>query len=92
MKRLKFEDLPSATEEIIEKIDLLQKEISSLKKNLQPKEPVELMTRKEAANFLRISLTTLHHWTKRRIIKGYGLGNRVYYKKSEIINKILRTN
>lgn len=45
---------------------------------------IELLTRKETAKLLRVSLPTLHDWTKRGIIKGYRIEGKVYYKKSEI--------
>lgn len=41
-------------------------------------------TRKETANMLKISLPTLNHYTKKRILKGYRVGSRVLYKQSEI--------
>lgn len=55
-------------------------------KDLSPKEkiPIILLTRIDAAKFLRISLPTLNDWTKNGIIKGYRIGNRVLYKSHEI--------
>ncbi|MFB6457618.1 helix-turn-helix domain-containing protein [Chitinophaga sp. Hz27] len=58
----------------------------------------ELITRKEAATMLGISLPTLLDFTKTGKIRGYRLGTRIRYKRSEIIdslkqihcNKILR--
>jgi excisionase family DNA binding protein len=44
----------------------------------------DLMSRQEVANFLKIDLSTLHHWTKKGKLKSYGLGKRIYFKKSEI--------
>jgi len=46
---------------------------------------VRLLTRKEAANLLRIILPTLHHWSKTGIIQAYYLGGRIYYKEAEIL-------
>ncbi|MBL4861774.1 MAG: helix-turn-helix domain-containing protein [Crocinitomicaceae bacterium] len=43
------------------------------------------MTRKETVEMLSISLTTLRAWTVQRIVKGYRLGGRIYYKENEII-------
>lgn len=45
---------------------------------------VELLTRRETSKLLRVSLPTLHDWTKRGIIKGYRIEGKVYYKRSEI--------
>lgn len=90
MKNLKFEDLPKATEEILEKLNFLEKELASIKENFQPKEPVELMTRQETAKFFKVSLTTLWQWNKKGVLNAYGVGNRVYYKRSEIESRVVR--
>ncbi len=49
----------------------------------------ELMTRKEAANMLSVSLTTLRAWTVKKIIKSYKLGGRIYYKRDEILESMI---
>ena len=49
----------------------------------QPKEE-GYRTRKETAEMLNISLPTLNHYTKKRILTGYRVGVRVLYKQSEI--------
>ncbi len=49
---------------------------------------VRLLTRKEAANLLRVTLPTLHHWSKTGIIQAYYLGGRIYYKESELISSL----
>ena len=48
------------------------------------------LSRKETAKFLKISLPTLHDWTKSGIIPGYRIGNRVLFKKGEIINSMTK--
>lgn len=48
-------------------------------------DPEKLMTREETAKFLDINLTTLGVWTKDKKLKAYGIGNRVYYKRSELL-------
>lgn len=55
-----------------------------LKKSYQPKLPSENLTRKETCKILKINLSTLWVWTKKGKLKSYGIGNRVYYKRSEI--------
>jgi hypothetical protein len=44
----------------------------------------KLLTRKETADKLKISLVTLNDWTKRGLIQSYIIGGRVLYKDSEI--------
>ena len=43
------------------------------------------LTRQETADFLKINITTLWNWTNKGKIKSYGIGNRRYYNKQEII-------
>lgn len=51
-----------------------------------------LLTREEASEHLKIDLSTLWRWTKQGLIISYGLGNRIYYKKSEIEAALLKIN
>lgn len=44
----------------------------------------KLLTRKETADKLKVSLVTLNDWTKRGLIQSYIIGGRVLYKDSEI--------
>ena len=44
-----------------------------------------LFTREEAAEFLRISLPTLAKYTQRGVVKGRCIGNRILYRKSELL-------
>lgn len=52
--------------------------------HLTKKEEIKYLTRKETADILRISLVTLHEWTKKGIIKSLRLGTRVRYKSTEV--------
>lgn len=45
-----------------------------------------LLTRKETANILQISLPTLHSYTKQGILKSYVLGNIIRYKYDEVLS------
>lgn len=47
-------------------------------------EPDQLLTRKEAAVYLRISLVTLNEYTQRGLVPAYRLGSRVLYRRSEL--------
>jgi excisionase family DNA binding protein len=46
----------------------------------------ELITRKQAAQMLNLSLPTLREYTVRGIVPSYRVGSRVRYKKIEVIN------
>ena len=63
---------------------------AQLSAQFQPKEPTEYLTRSEVCKLLKIDMSSLHRWRKEGKIPSYGLGNRVYFKRSEveqIINK-----
>jgi hypothetical protein len=44
----------------------------------------ELLTRNEVAAYFKVNISTVRNWTKQGILIKYGIGDRVYYKKSEI--------
>ncbi|TCZ66432.1 helix-turn-helix domain-containing protein [Flaviaesturariibacter aridisoli] len=44
----------------------------------------DLLSRKEAAKFLGVSLVTLNEWSKSGIVKGHRIGSRVRYKLNEL--------
>jgi excisionase family DNA binding protein len=62
----------------------LQNQINELKLHYEPKQPTEYLTRNEVAELLKISLVTVHNWSKQGVLKSYGIGNRVYFKRSDI--------
>lgn len=47
-----------------------------------------LLTRKETTAFLKISLATLHRWTKDGLLRSYSLGGKVYYKQHELLHAL----
>ena len=69
--------------------ELLQfvEDLNKMAVNLKPTTD-KLLTRKEVANFLNISLPTLHDWTKSGRIKAYRIGSRILYKSSEVIDSL----
>ena len=66
-------------EKLLNKIDVYLKEYAT-------KNDDTILTREETAKFLKINITTLWNWSKRGILIPFGIGNRVYYKKQEIID------
>lgn len=58
---------------------------------LNPKvEPDELLSRKQASELLGVSYTTLFHWNNDKTLPAQKMGNKVYYQKSSIMNKLSR--
>lgn len=66
--------------------EIIEAKISRLPQKLENK--AEYITRKEVATLLKISLPTLHDWTKHGWLQSYKIGNRVLYKKKEIEDSV----
>ena len=71
-------------------IEGVNKQLEKLTKHYQPKTPPELLTRSETSKLLKINLTTLWKYTKQGKLISYGIGNRVYYKRSEVMDAIIK--
>ncbi len=52
----------------------------------------QLLTREETAKMLSVSLVTLWTWTKNNIIPAYRIGNKVRYKKAEVLTALQQMN
>ncbi|WP_178990445.1 helix-turn-helix domain-containing protein [Winogradskyella schleiferi] len=50
----------------------------------------ELLTVEETLNYLKCSKQALWNWRKNGILPSYRMGNRVYYKKSDILSKLVK--
>jgi excisionase family DNA binding protein len=65
--------------------------VSELKASLQilqDQSDNQLMTRKEVAKMFDISLATLSSWCKKGKIPFKQLGNRVYFRKGDLLAKL----
>lgn len=49
-----------------------------------------VLTREETAEYLKVNKSTLWNWQKQGVLVPYGLGSRVYYKLSDILNSLVR--
>jgi predicted DNA-binding transcriptional regulator AlpA len=54
------------------------------------KDNEELLSVDETLKFLKCSKQALWNWRKNGILPSYRLGNRVYYKKSDIYAKLVK--
>jgi hypothetical protein len=79
-------------QQLLSPIEKLQKSIDYLNSHFEPKTPTEFLTRQEVATLLKIDLSSVHNWTKKKILISYQIGGRVYYKRKEIENAIVRLN
>jgi excisionase family DNA binding protein len=69
--------------------EAINQNFNELKKSLKMDKSETYLTRKEVADMLKCDLSTLFHWTRKGMLKAYGIGNRVYYKLSEIEASLL---
>ncbi|WP_421806425.1 helix-turn-helix domain-containing protein [Flagellimonas sp.] len=80
---LQTEDIKAIFEEV------LKEHVSELVSNKHESIDNLLLTRKETAKLLCISLPTLNEWTKTGILKAHRIGNRVLYKEKEVIEALV---
>ena len=69
--------------------EVIQEEIGYNKKKLENNDSVVLFTRAETYELLKIDSSTLWHWTKNGKIDCYGIGNRRYYKKEDVLKSLV---
>lgn len=77
------------------KDEIIKEIIIALKDTILPIQELnedKLLTRKETAKMLSVSLVTLCDWEKKNIIQSYRIGNLVRYKKSDIIKALIKKN
>ncbi|WP_226334420.1 helix-turn-helix domain-containing protein [Echinicola marina] len=83
MKKLQLFEM--TLEEVEDRFSVLfLKHFQELKKEFKPDQPEEYLSRKEVADMLKIELSTLHNWVKKGKLQSYGIGNRVYFLRSDI--------
>ena len=51
-----------------------------------------LLTRAETSKLLSVSLVTLWDWTRKDIIPAFRIGNKVRYKKCDVLNALIKKN
>ena len=80
-------------DELLEKIDsILERKLLSFT-STSVKEPLtKYLSREEVSKLLKITLPTLHDWTKIGLLKSYKIGNRVLYKEKEVEDSLLQVS
>ena len=77
-------NLPKAVAKVYDVVNEITKQLAEIKKSFEPKTPTEYLTRAEVAEMLKCDPSTVHNWTKKGKLVKYCLGNRTYYKRSEV--------
>ena len=75
---------------LAEKLDTLTNALTEkeAKAETSANTPEKFLTRSEVARLLKITLPTLHDWTKKGLLKAYRIGNRIRYKEAEVMATI----
>ncbi|HRA74576.1 MAG TPA: helix-turn-helix domain-containing protein [Flavobacterium sp.] len=82
---------PISVEELTEKIALKTIELLGLKtQQVQPEN--DLMTRKEVCTLLSINFSTLWKHTKSGKLLSFGIGNRVFYSRKQVLEAVKPIN
>jgi len=68
--------------------EAIKEELSRVRKQLEEKDSEILLTREEVCAILKINKTSLWKWTKSGKLIRYVIGNRVLYKKSEVLESL----
>jgi len=69
--------------------EIVDEKLRHLKDEKPVKVNQEYFTRREVCDRLKISLGTLHSYTKEGFLKGYKIGGRVLYRQDEIEQSLL---
>ena len=78
--------------ELLTQFERLNNRLDQIQKKVKQQPETVLLTRKEVAELLNISLPTLWAWTNKDLLQAYRIGNKIRYKKSEVLNALQRIN
>ncbi len=67
----------------------VKEQFDNFKRSIPKGNDEELLTREETYKLLKIDSSTLWAWTKKGKINAYGIANRRYYKRSEILECLI---
>lgn len=73
-------------------IEGVKTQLEDFKKEFQPKQPTEYLTRHEVAALLKVDVSSVHNYTKRGTLQAYQVAGRVLYKRSEVEASIVALN
>jgi excisionase family DNA binding protein len=65
-------------------IQAVREAVTAIQAIPTPSTSETLLTRRETADKLKVSLVTLNDWTRRGMIQSHIIGGRVLYKASEV--------
>jgi hypothetical protein len=78
---------PNELKQIIKEV--IREELLEVRKQLEERNSEVLLSRQETCDYLKIDSSTLWSWTKKGKIDCYGIGNRRYYKKDDLLKSLV---
>ena len=78
---------------LLDRFTGLENQIRELKESIKPPTPTnenDYLTRKQVADIFHIAIMTVHHWHRKGILKSYKVGHRVYFKRGEIDQALVK--
>lgn len=82
---ISFEQLENSIKTIVS--ETVQNAVAGITSTAKDETP-ELQTRQETADYLGVSLPTLHEWTKKGIIPAKRIGTRIRYDKRAVMDAL----
>jgi len=75
-----------------ELLQLIENMIVNALERFIPKAPStendELLNINEVCELLHVSKVTIHKWKKKKLIKSYRIGRKIYFKRDEVLNSV----
>lgn len=63
-------------------------EVIKLNPQSSERDSKELLTRDETSNLLKVSYTTLFNWNREETLKAKKIGRKVFYLRSDVMDKL----
>lgn len=91
-QKISFNNLPEVIAVLLQKVEGLERSIQELKNVRADLSQNELLTRQETADYFKCDLSTIHLWTVKKKLNKKMIGNRVYYKRSDVESALKNSN
>lgn len=73
-------------------IEGVKQQLNNFKEHLKPVEPNEYLSRSEVAKMLSVNESTVHNWRNKGVLSSYQIGGRVFFKRKDVENAMVKLN
>lgn len=81
---------PISTDDLINRIAIKTAQLIQSTRNTAPDPADDLITPKEASELLKCSMVSIWRYEKKGRIQSFGIGGKKYFKRSEILDSIVK--